>query len=254
MIQIFLTMHVQELQELGLSERQAKVYLMLLQMGDVTVGPLSQQLQMHKQSVYDVLAELQNAGVVCVEENASPRVFSAVDPSVFLTQQKERDVLLSRLVPELSLLQGSEQYVSEIKTYSGLKAVHTFHEQQMKRLSEGANIDVLGAGGDRFLEFATKRAFFDRYENIRIKKKITHRLLMFHNQRDTDSAYTQRRYVDVRYLSDALQQMPMATQIWPDSIVMLLFGEEPQVVHIKSKRIRDGFLSYFESLWGVAEE
>ncbi len=246
-------MYSDTLEQIGLSERQAKVYETLLRAGSVTVGPLAERLGLHKQSLYDTLADLEAKGLVEVAVGDGPRVFGAVDPSVLLTQQKERGLLLERLVPELSLLQGSDQHVSDIKTYAGLKVVHTFHEQMLKRAPEGSNVDVLGAGGDIFLAFATKRAFFDRYENRRIKKKITHRLLMFHNQRVTNPAYTKRRYVQVRYLPDALQQMPMATQIWPDSIVMLLFGEEPQVVHIKSKRIRDGFVAYFESLWGVAK-
>jgi predicted transcriptional regulator len=238
----------------NLDERQAQTYLTLFELGEMRIGPLAEALQLHKQIVYNTLAQLEEKGFVVKKERRGTQHFQAVNPEYMLQQKQKEMVQLEHLVPQLQLMEGVKQYVADIQVYGGVTAFHRFHEQQLKRMPRESTLDVLGAGGDDFLAIMNQRYFFRLYENIRIDRELRHRLLMYADQKDVDSLYIHRKFVEARFLPQALKQSPMATQIWPDSVSLVMFGEDPQIVHIRSQKIREGFAGHFRSLWAMAEE
>lgn len=244
----------EELQQIGLTEREADIYLTLLKMGKTRIGPLSSAMGLHKQILYNAFENLKTLELVKETKINNRRNFEAADPDVLIQKNREKASLLNRIVPELQLMQGAMQHTADIKVYAGVDAFHKFIKRMISRMPENGNVDVLGAGGEDLLKIMRVKYFFDRYENTRLRKKISHRLLMYENQRNTDTAYTKRKYIETKYMSQKLETQPVATVVWPDSVSILLFGEDPQIIHIKSKKIRDGFGAYFESLWQSANK
>lgn len=243
-----------DLVQFGVEEKAAEVYVALLRMGQTKIGPLCEAVDMHRQSVYNYLEDLEHAHLINKQKIGGVWHFEAADPSVLYEKIKQQQHVAQRLVPELRMMIGADQYVSDIQVYGGVDAFHQFHERMLRLSPRESRVDVIGAGGNEFLDIVRKQYFWEKYENTRIYKKISHRLLMYENQRDVDSAYTVRRYVEAKFLAFEIEQQPMATQVWPNSVAMLLFGEDPQVVHIQSKKIRDGFAAYFESMWMMAQK
>jgi sugar-specific transcriptional regulator TrmB len=62
---------------LGLTERQAKVYLALVRMGISKVDAISLGSTVHRSEVYRVVADLEKKGLVHVKLS-TPKLFSAV--------------------------------------------------------------------------------------------------------------------------------------------------------------------------------
>ena len=52
------------LAEIGLTERESKVYLALLELGSTTTGPLVKKSEVPNSKVYEILESLQNKGLV----------------------------------------------------------------------------------------------------------------------------------------------------------------------------------------------
>lgn len=244
---------IERLTKIGLSENQARVYLAVLKLGECSVGPLEKELGLFKQSIYNILDELIDKKLIEVKVKNNRKYFVTVDPDVLLDQHISRGRAIEKLIPELHTLEGIDKYISDIKIYSGVKAFQIFHEKMLKQSPESSQLDIIASGGDEFLKITRQRYFFDRYESLRINKKIHHNILLYESQRQTDREYLERRYVKVKFLPGNLTQ-PMATQIWPSLVAILLFGQDPQIVEIKSKKIRDGFKNYFDVLWEMGKE
>lgn len=236
----------------GLTEREAEVYLALLRMGSVSVGTLAEKLNIHRQSVYHAMNTLEERDLVTIDVVNGQKKFQASNPEVLLQQNEQQQLLLQKIVPQLQLEEGADQHVSDIKVYSGVTAFQRFLYQQLQRLPEGSSVDGINVGGNNFLDIMNQRHFFRNYENLRIQKKIQHRLLHYIPKKEVDSAYTQRRYVEARFFPQPMQEPPVTTVLWPDSVSLLLFGENPQIIHIRSKRICDGFRVYFKAMWDIA--
>jgi HTH-type transcriptional regulator, sugar sensing transcriptional regulator len=76
---------VKTLAFLGLTERQAKIYLALLQNGRSNAETISKLSMVHRQEIYKIAGYLQKIGLVEVEVN-SPTLFSAVSPDEALNE------------------------------------------------------------------------------------------------------------------------------------------------------------------------
>jgi predicted transcriptional regulator len=241
-----------QLEKVGFTALEARVYLDLLKLGKCTIGVLTKELSLFRQSIYNILKKLNSKGFIKTIQNGGRKYFLATDPEVILDYVNNQRRLTERLLPDLHAVRGTKKYISEIKTYRGVQAFQIFHEKMLKLSPPASTVSVLGAGGDEFLKIMRQGIFFTRYDNLRLDKKISHNLLMYENQRNVSSDYTTRRHVNTKFLSETFMQ-PIATQIWPDRVAIILFGETPEVIEIKSKRIMDGFKNYFDILWGIAK-
>lgn len=84
-------MFVESLVKLGLSEREASLYLLLLQIGPSQVSSLAKRAQVKRVSVYSVLASLELRGLVTFEQTRLGKRYLAHDPECllyFLEQEK----------------------------------------------------------------------------------------------------------------------------------------------------------------------
>ncbi len=241
-----------ELKKIGFTKNESRVFLALIKLGECTIGPIEKEVGLFRQSLYNVLHHLADKGFVKIEKRNNRQIFIADDPDIILDQINTKQRLFERMLPDLHAMRGTKKYISDIKLYSGVKAFQLFHGKMLKNSLQNSEVCVLGAGGDAFLEIMRQGVFFDRYENTRINKKISHKLLMYENQRNILPDYNQRRYVEMRFLPEIFHQ-PIATQIWPDRVAITLFGTNPEIVEVKSEKITNGFKSYFDILWKVAK-
>ncbi len=100
------------MKKLGLSDKEIKVYLKLLEHGALSVRGLSQLSEMNRGTTYDILKKLQEAGLVSYYHQAKKQKFTAEDAGrlLRLAQAREQELKetkdgLARLIPELKSLQ-----------------------------------------------------------------------------------------------------------------------------------------------------
>lgn len=243
-----------ELQALGFSKKEARVYVALTGLGTTTIGPIERKTRIHKQMLYPLLEKLQQEGAVAITLRNGRKHFSITDPDVLRARIESQKAIADTLIPKIYAEMGADQQASEIKVYSGVSAVQAFLTKMLKQMPERGNLDILGAGGDAFLSTVGKHnLYFERYEVLRIQKKISHRMLMYENQRATDPIYLVRRYVETKYLPEQFNQ-PIATHIWSDRISILFFDQASQIIEIKSAKVADGFRNYFAMLWNISKQ
>lgn len=242
-----------ELQQLGFSEKEARVYAALAGLGTTTIGALERTTRIHKQMLYPLLEALAQEGVVAVTLHNGRKHFSVTDPDVLRTRAESQRAIADSLVPKIYAEMGSDGTTNEIRAYKGVNAVQAFFTKMLKQLPEHGNLDILGAGGEAFMsKIGRPGLYLERYDALRTSKKVSQRMLMYENQRDTDPTYTVRRYVETKYLPEQFRQ-PTATHIWPDRVSILFFDDVPQVIEIKSAKMAESFRNYFEMLWKISK-
>ena len=90
------------LEELGLSEAEAKVYLALLETGSTLAGPIIKKTALHRGTTYQILQRLIEKGLVSYVIKSGKRYFEATDPKHFKTLLKEKEESSMRSSPRLS--------------------------------------------------------------------------------------------------------------------------------------------------------
>jgi len=242
-----------QLQKLGLTERQAHIYIALIRMGASTIGKMENKLHLHKQTLYNELEKLISEGLVLVSLCNKRKNFHAVDPEVFVQKNEQEKKILDTLVPGIHALHGFDQGVSEINVYEGVPSVQAFHRTKIKKYPEGGGIRILGGGGHQFVHMMEPNNALLYYDGVRERKNISQRMMMHEHERGKHPKYTDNRYkVQGRYLQNEVANV-MAFQIWHDCVAMLFFLEKPKLIEIKSRQAMDSFGKYFDILWKQAK-
>ena len=90
------------LQELGLEDKEIKIYLALLEIGEATVLNISRKSKVNRASIYYILEKMKKKGLVTHVEKSGKETFAATEPALLLNQQKSKVQNLKSIIPDLS--------------------------------------------------------------------------------------------------------------------------------------------------------
>lgn len=91
-------MLTQDLVQLGLTEKEARLYITMLHIGPSPASALARRSHMKRASVYSVLESLTAQGLVHFEERNQCRYYLALDPECLLYPLNEQSARLKRQV------------------------------------------------------------------------------------------------------------------------------------------------------------
>jgi sugar-specific transcriptional regulator TrmB len=117
-------MVVNELLNLGLTEKEAEVYLATLQLGQATVQNIAKKAEINRTTAYTHIKSLIARGLLSCADKFGKPYYIAEKPEKFkyLFEQQERDFLkkketINRLLPELEALYNLAADGSSIRLY-----------------------------------------------------------------------------------------------------------------------------------------
>lgn len=166
-------------EKIGLSAKETKVYLALLESGATSVRGLAESTKLNRGSVYDVLKKLQARGLVSFYHHETKQKFIAEDPEKLkaLIEEKEERLKsakndIAKIIPELRSIQDKNGKKPTTKFYEGRLGIKTILEDVLEVL------DVKEEGERDYYVYSAKEAsedIKDAYPNFtkdRIKKGI----------------------------------------------------------------------------------
>lgn len=122
--------------EFGLSEKEAKVYLALLELEVATVSEIAKTANINRSSTYVVLASLKKKGLVSTSEDKKVQRYVAVSPEMLLYEAQNRakkaeDIKeeINSIVPELKALHKDTKQRPKVKVFEGKQGlINTFED------------------------------------------------------------------------------------------------------------------------------
>lgn len=146
------------LQEAGLSDRQARVYLALLGLGTATPAQIAQQAGVKRPTAYEALEDLGTRGLATRSVIGRRRGYTAASPAKLLEEAAERQRLLRELVPDLQALvvaAGSSR--PRLLYREGVEGIRQVHEDLLTARDKeyryfGGSSEMLGAMGEHYLK------------------------------------------------------------------------------------------------------
>ena len=73
-----------ELRKIGLSEKEARIYLVLLELGNIPIQEIAQKVNLSRPTVYRILDDLQEKGLITKEKKKQVRYVAANSPDELL--------------------------------------------------------------------------------------------------------------------------------------------------------------------------
>ena len=106
---------ITQLKELGLTEKQAKIYLALVEIGKGTAYAIAKQAKLKRSITYVILEELRLKGLVLKIPHDKNQIFIAKDPRKLFAEKEEKLVYAKKILPEL--LARASKDSSKVTTY-----------------------------------------------------------------------------------------------------------------------------------------
>jgi len=117
------------LADVGLDDKETKVYLALLELGTSTVQPIAKKAGVIRPNCYPILDALIGKGLVSYFEKNNRRRYVAEDPQVLLRMMKQRWEGINELLPELRSIYNLSPIKPKVRFYEGREGIIAAYEE-----------------------------------------------------------------------------------------------------------------------------
>lgn len=135
---------VEELQELGLSEKEAQVYMAALSLGPTSVQNIAKKSGVNRVTTYVMIEQLTQMGLMSSHIKGKKKLFSAEKPDRLLTliHEKEKELQAKEhhfrtILPALKAIARKSSNKTSIRLYEGIEGLKAVHELLYAAFSAG---------------------------------------------------------------------------------------------------------------------
>lgn len=233
------------LQKLGLSEKEANVYLSLFQLSEAAVGEISKRTGIHRRSCYDTLNSLQEHGLVSYSLIDGVKKYRATGLSALNAMVMEKANIVEELLPKLEERKKEEQE-PVIEIFTGVNAVKGVFEDMLK---DSNTIHIYGGHNPAriYLKYYYPK-FTKGREKIGMWINALHPDAPGIREIVKSTPLWKAKFIDKKFFS------PNFWNVQGDKIHIYFWSENPIIVRIKDKNLAKTYLGAFKQLWKVAKK
>ena len=210
---------IKNLQKIGLSEKEAKIYLAILELGPSKIPDIAKKAKIKRTTVYVVVESLIQKGLVSYFKSKNTKKFVAEEPRKLSFILKERQDALKQIMPQLqALVKNLAEIRPEVRFYEGREGCLSILEQTLDK--PHSEVMYIGSVKDIY-KIITREYDFEHYIPARVKKDIKFKALVFFDRDALLLKKTAReRLREVKFLPEGYF-FPSSMFIFQDKIALL---------------------------------
>jgi HTH-type transcriptional regulator, sugar sensing transcriptional regulator len=237
------------LEDLGLSNAEAKIYVALLELGPSKTGLIIKKTKLQSSTVYHILSSLLEKGLITYTHKGKTKIFQSENPETlnkFLDDKKRR---FNELLPELKQKEEGGTKKQEAKVYTGMKGIIASYYDILDTMKKGEEYCFFQVPNESIKE-KRYQTFFSNYHRKRSDKGIKVKgILSEPSRKEAKIIYEGTKHVQIRF---AKEIFPTGLVIYKDKVITLDMDEQIAVT-IQSKAIADSYRKFFETKWEKAK-
>ncbi len=240
------------LTELGLSDKQTTLYLALLELGQAKASDLAKRTGFKRPSVYDMLNNLVQRGLITCNMQGKRQFFQAENPRVLLDIPKKMEQSVRKILPDLQQIFNRNTQKPTLRYYEGVEGIRRITEDLLEAkngeywyISDATEITkILGEG---FLEdFVKRRIEKGLWANaIRVRRSETEMNVLRPGKEN------RRR---LRFLPHAPLEEIASMHLYDNKVGLISSSKECFAMLIESREVFTLMKFLWGTLWNVADE
>lgn len=247
-------MKIKDLQKIGLSEKEAAVYLALLELGSDTVQNIAEKSKVNRATSYVILDSLIKKGIVSTVEKGKKTYYAAESPQELIrlikleeTELKERERELKSMLPQLKAMYNLAENKPVVRFYEGKEGLKTMSDE-LFRVKDKKNV-VMFYSVDAVENIFNKQERKEMSEE-RIKKGIQLKSIVAQKTGDLFPAKLSKR----RIIPLEKYKFKSDIAIFDNKVRIASLGKNPSGVIIEDKDIADSLRTIFELAWDATKK
>lgn len=238
----------EKLEKIGLTEREARVYIAALGLGPTGALQLSRRTGINRPMVYHALESLKKRGLIETELHGLKQKFAPASPDQFDAIIRDHKRTFESALPELLALYKLKGERSQIKYYEGIGGLKTVFEQILREVKTGDPYYVMDDQSNWGEHLPWLEGFIER----RARKQLDFRIIFPDSER---GRYNQRMAQawnqKVRLVPHAIVTDMVVT---PQRYVTHDFAPPITTVVIENENIVKNQLQLFRYIWNTLPE
>lgn len=229
--------------KLGLTEKEAKVYLACIEQGSNTAAKIAEAAKLNRVTTYTILEKLIQKGLVGNYTRNKIRFFNCADPEVVVEEYEKRAKDLKNILPELKRLTGESQH-PKIRYFEGLDGIKNIYVDTLTSKTEILNYSNSG-------EIRKNWPHYDKeYVEKRAHKKIYLRGISPRDQAGILVKSQDKKYHrQIRLVPHEQFNFTNEINIYDDKVAIISFKNEMIGMIIESAEIANSQRAIFEMSW-----
>jgi len=237
-------MFEKELGELGLSENETKIYLVLLQKGTLNPTKIAEFTGLHRSYVYDTLERLLEKGIINTILINNKKNYQPVDPKVLreIFELKLRQI--DSIIPKLSNLLKQKEETS-VELHKGKRVYKTLIKDIIANAKENDVVYLLGIDENKIEEI--EPIYLKQYFTIIKEKKIKEKIIITKYSKKFDLQNLYYKELDKKYFDDT------SIVIFQSKVFIFISIEPYYLIIINSSKVANTYKKQFELMWNIAK-
>ena len=243
-------MDIDKLKEIGLNDKESRVYLALLELEDALVSEIAEKAKINRSLLYTILQSLSKKGIVTYILKNNVRYYRASEPQKILAMLKEKEKVLTSIMPELIALHKPMKKKPVVEVLEGREGIKTILNDVLRQKKEWFAFNVPGKGpatiGPKIHSFQKERQ--------RLKIKMSVIVVKTKDGLKRGREFAAMKHSKARYMPESFAS-PASNWIYGDRTVILFWSKEaPFAIRVIDKDLAESYKNHFKALWSASKE
>lgn len=231
------------LQHFGLNEKQASIYLALLELGTASAPSISKKSGVKRPTTYVILQELRQKGLLTEMPKKSKTLYTAKSPEGLVATRREQNEEIRLAMPEILALYNAKAEKPKVRFYQGEREVLELYHKEIFQEKEIWFVSAISAIPKTILRSIEKHMLRIQKGEIIVREII---------QNEPTSQAFGNRYRCKTYVTKIAPknfELPTDNAIYGNKIAIFSYKSEPMAVVIESEDVVKTYRSLFEMAW-----
>ncbi len=231
------------LQNYGFSEKEAKVYLTVLELGTSIASTIARRSEIKRVTVYTILDDLKRKGIANETTKDEVKYYSVISPDILLKQLEQKYESFKKKVPELLALAEKFGNKPKVRFFEGKEWIKKMYYDTLDYPNTTIKAFMWIEESVEVIDILKKE-----YVPLRIKNNIKAEVITIS---DSYKKFANKNLVKVKLVKDNILNLFGEINIyWDDKIFIAMYtNNEDTWIIITSKYLHDTLSSIFDFIW-----
>ncbi|HEY1074618.1 MAG TPA: helix-turn-helix domain-containing protein [Patescibacteria group bacterium] len=236
------------LHDIGLSEKEAKVYLAMLELGESSIIPIARHAGIKRTTVYNYLEDFTRLGLISITIRNGRRYYVANSPNRLRTMLRSRLEQVETIIPNLFSMWKEEEEKPSVQMFEGIDGLKRVFELSLECESKKIDVIPIESAGHVFVG----PEYISRYIEKSREANITFRSLRVPSDKYENYRHFEPEEHDNRTIKVAPDWFTPQSyiQIYDNNVGIFSHAKEiPYALVITSQSYAHTQRLFFESIW-----
>jgi sugar-specific transcriptional regulator TrmB len=239
-------MYEEQLKELGLTDNEVKIYLLLLKEGSMNPSEISQKLNLHRGYIYDALERMHKKEVVNSILKNNKKYFQSNNPDNLIEILKSKLENLKKIIPKLKEISNKNKESTTVELHKGEKIYRILFRDIISSMKKDEEILIIGID-EEILTSEVEPIYLEQYLHMIEKKKIKEKIIIKKDKKKLKFKSLTYKELEPELIGNTAQI------IYKDNVANFILGDPNYLIITRNKEVAETYKKHFEILWKKAK-